>query len=802
MPLPAAMPRDHVVIVPVRPTLSIKTRYSTTDILDALAAGAHPFESLAALGEDLSAAGAGERNPARRAAVLRIGAILDSLTGLDPKTYGYRSALGVIGIASKLLKGGQADADDMLDIGTLERNLMTLQPPARPGGESRSPTASPAQPGGKAGTTADAAPPPSPARTGALLLVTGDASDDAAWQKNAALPSGNAASPPPPPLAAGRDAAREETSVQRGDDPALLAVPRFTWRLNSDRERSSFEHADAAYDLTRGPALYTRVGNVPLLGRRRDDGQVLWESMPLSEYATPMAIPAAAPQRFAVSGGDYIGIDGVAYRVGEIEPGGLWIVHEHSGWPPLPLTRGPERNWALKPADMKPEEIDGTIASDGFLRVANRKFIRVAGRTIEIARNVIFGEESIRRFAFPEMAELGPADVSGIIRRADGSTLIEGRYGYYDLRSDGPNGRRYVGEGDGRRWVRFDSERKRWNVISGAVELENGGGGIGAPDRGEDGMSRLSPAGRHASVRKDSNRSLDSLRQYHERLGAIGFLQARPLLRAAVDAAFQGIVDLHVRRPNRTAPGGGDLSNVVSVRQEFFRKTYQAEKWNTWTVQQKQRFVSEKIFKFYAQGLYLPHRSSDALCHEMTDFITAQLMQSAALRTKILQIEFRELPGSGLGHAALLYADDAALLGRFGRIEETDPERQRLRPRLTRTEFLAFTYAHRNKVLLIDPWGLEKVIDFSAMESARAGSEAVDLNLRAAGFGEGLNDHYRVAALLPELPVGKAGLALDAKSPSRSLPSSPSAGKNVLLQRRGMSEHGRRPPSASPDHRQ
>ena len=357
----------------------------------------------------------------------------------------------------------------------------------------------------------------------------------------------------------------------------------------------------------------------------------------------------------------------------------------------------------------------------------------------------------------------------------------------------------YVGDDAGKHWVRFDAERRRWNVVPGKAELEETDGRPGNHDGTMRSMHRLSPVGPHELQRRNSEHSIDSLQRYQNRIGKIDFLHTRPMLRAAVDEAFQRIVDLNVRRPNRMV-SGGDLSMVVSMRRHFFRTTFQTEKWNTLTIQQKQRFVSQKVFNFYAQQLYLLHRFNDALCHEMTDFMTALLMQSATLRGKVLQIEFRELPGSGLGHAAVLYADNPAMLNRFGRIDETDPVRQRARPRLERAEFLAFVHENRNRVLLIDPWGLEKIVDFSAMKSAETSGQAIDVNLRAAGFGEGLSDHYRVSALLPELPRSGSELEGGARSPSASLPNSPGRKGSSPSTRRGTSERMKRLTSGDPKH--
>ncbi|MGI4983394.1 MAG: hypothetical protein ACRYGL_08705 [Janthinobacterium lividum] len=736
------------------------------------------------------------------------------MTNLDPRAYGYRNVLRVFGMASKLLKGGHADASDMLDVLALQRNAMSgewVVAASDELSETRSMRF-------LFGETGEGAPDGAPglrlsaAHGGAPARMRGEAAPAATGMTGPTAPRPDEApamddmlQEKPPPQAARADAgaarvtARENAPSHRNDEPASFAVPRFAWRLNGNRERSSFEEADTAYDMTQGPLLYTRVGNVPLLGRRQGRGTVSWESMPQAEYAAPLSIPAGAPQQFDVSGRAYVGIDGVAYRVREIEPGTPWIVHEHSGWPPLPLTRDPAGHWVLKIADLTPAGIEGDVASDGFLRMANRKFIRVKGVTVEVSRDFIFGEEDIRRFARLEMSRLEAADASGVIRLADGTELIEGRHGYYALRRDGETGPYYVGDGAGRHWVRFDAARKRWNVVPG--EAEPGVMERVLKEHGDtvDGMHRLSPSGRRESMRKNSEHSVDSVRRYQDRIGKIDFLQARPMLRTAIDEAFQGIVDLNVRRPNRLVPGG-DLSAVVSTRRIFFDKTYQTAKWQTLTIQQKQRFVSEKVFTFYAQALYLPHRPKDALCHEMTDFMAAQLMQSATLRAKILQIEFRELPGSGLGHAAVLFADNPAVLSRLGRLEETDLVRQQARPRLNRAEFLAFVHANRNRVLLIDPWGLEKIVDFSAMTSAEDCGRAIDVNLHAAGFGEGLNDHYRVAALLPELPRARPEPNTAARS--RSLPSSPSRNALPSPGRWGTAERRMRLVSDGPKHGQ
>jgi hypothetical protein len=102
----------------------------------------------------------------------------------------------------------------------------------------------------------------------------------------------------------------------------------------------------------------------------------------------------------------------------------------------------------------------------------------------------------------------------------------------------------------------------------------------------------------------------------------------------------------------------------------------------------------------------------------------------------------------------------------FGDVLSAESKRESPLRVLDRDEFRQFVTSHRNHILMIDPWGPEKIVDFGAYDNADIGLTDMMENLYAAGFGR--NEHsdatgernvdvpYRVRALEPALS-GLAG---------------------------------------------
>lgn len=521
-----------------------------------------------------------------------------------------------------------------------------------------------------------------------------------------------------------------------------------------------------------------KVGDVPIEQRMDPaSGELTWAQMPLEDYAVNIIAPADAPPIFTQDGVEFVCINGESYPVRELQKGRHFIVKHDAdaSLPPVPIELDSNADWQVKrPPSRSRVDIKEPVAADGFIRVNNKRYVRLEGKTYEANRARIIDEVRISAHARAETQALGAVDEMGVILTSDGRTLIEGELGYYVLFWNNDLGRSFVGDPQGGELhaVEFDDVSRRWIVTQeGRTSAVPGEAPSDARDSFDSGIDVAPPSGESADgaggaaspQSPDSARSpsgprspvgillrtntFDSIRFATTKFSDLEFLSARPKLRKRLEKVFAGISDLGLSRSNRDAVGGKGFGNIGEMRETIYEQVRQIKKWDTFSVLKQQRSVARITAGTYGVMSYL-ELDSTAFCNELTDLLLDALTRESGYKPRLLEVQFREVPGSGATHVALLYSDHADLQRIFGNVYHAyDPAQPPLT--MSRQVFAEKMLESKRTMAIFDLWAGQKVLDFSSLSTADEVAELIDGNLAEANFGRGVRKEYQVSAVVP-----------------------------------------------------
>jgi hypothetical protein len=145
-----------------------------------------------------------------------------------------------------------------------------------------------------------------------------------------------------------------------------------------------------------------------------------------------------------------------------------------------------------------------------------------------------------------------------------------------------------------------------------------------------------------------------------------------------------------------------------------------------------------------------------ALCSEMTELMMVQatrhlrsgimpyLRKRSGGDATFLEIQIKEqapLGRTGRAHVTLMaFKTKEIMEAGFGAVSASPAASHSAHPPVLREmsnmEFRAFAYQNRRNILLIDPWGPRKIIDFSIAGGVDAAMSDLLLNLKEARFGD------------------------------------------------------------------
>ncbi|WP_429498314.1 hypothetical protein ACQUFY_01965 [Robbsia andropogonis] len=114
----------------------------------------------------------------------------------------------------------------------------------------------------------------------------------------------------------------------------------------------------------------------------------------------------------------------------------------------------------------------------------------------------------------------------------------------------------------------------------------------------------------------------------------------------------------------------------------------------------------------------------------------------------MLQLAVLDLPGTGVAHVTLLYAEDPGYCLIFGSLSEHGVSQQDL-THMSKRAFGKYLRHYREVLVLLDPWGDTRVLDLASFPSVSALITALEDNLRLAGFTVGTHHDFRVQAIVP-----------------------------------------------------
>lgn len=483
---------------------------------------------------------------------------------------------------------------------------------------------------------------------------------------------------------------------------------------------------------------YTTVGSVPLqFVSSGPDGRPRWRPVPLSAYRSDLPARGHEGRPFTVSGHMFIELAGWVYP--------YYTTHAGSGFihsdadprlPPWPLQRRNNRYVLQSPQIDVAAGVMPVSGRDGYIRVNNKRYIVYNEEVVEAAPPLLIAEVQIRQFAVSIPAWLPAPDAGGFIRFGGGDTLIEGSHGYYFVHRSAADGPVYLldplGVETGIR-LHYDAALHRWAVD---------------PDLRQTPLFRLGHR--------------DSLQIYQATLGESVFLKQRPALREAVSKALAQLDAFNLFRPNRLSPhpsGDASVKGIFAVREDIAHRLSELSHWNALSVRAKQTVVSRITYgQFIDSQEATIAGGSQAFCSEMLDAMQA-ILTPYVEPDCMLQIMFKEFPGSGRTHVALLFADDPAVFDVFGDINVPGPGAA-LKV-LEHPQFADWVLARRNAVAIIDPWGPEKVVDFSSAASRGDVELILRVNLREAKFDVGPDARYRVSAVDPTRDLKASRRAFD-----------------------------------------
>ena len=547
-------------------------------------------------------------------------------------------------------------------------------------------------------------------------------------------------------------------------------------------------------------AAVAHVENVPLVRRTDPNGDIEWHFATLSDYRPqpPMRAPLRGDDGgiYLIDGREFVYLEGHVYPIQFAARDEPWLVDRQSEgdrWrPPLPLERVGVERWApAMPALRHDAGAHGARAgADGFIRIGGRRYIALSGMTVEVSAPFVHNELAIRHLAEHREEALPEIDSEHIIRTPDGDRLLQGRYGFYPVRYDTTRQRMHVSspEDPSRFLLLYDLRTEEWHVIdndlysqtsghtrsgsqsrSGSRSASRTGSESGAASRsGSRSGSVALPIAPSTSRRVSSSESSrssasddmptrkESLLAVSRRLRGNTMLASRPALRLFLAETFDAMAEMRLHRSNRRRAGLHEETPhpyppiwIGEIRSTIYALLPDENQWERMTVLEKQEQAALAVDLVYRASGEQSRARQSAYCNEMADLLVAQLCTRApALRGHMVQISVRDLPGTGLAHVTVLYADDPGYFGIFGALTEPGITSAGL-PVMGKSALGDYLWHYREVLVVLDPWGDTKILEPDQFETKDALLHAFDDNLRLAGFTVGPNRDFRVQAVIP-----------------------------------------------------
>jgi len=523
------------------------------------------------------------------------------------------------------------------------------------------------------------------------------------------------------------------------------------------------------------PARYVTIGQVPLLRQADSSGHLVWQAPPLAWYRANIIDPAGGDTLFSVGEQDYVSIEGAVYAVRDIADASLQVFNPADvALPPLPVEAraGKWRFMTISENSIVDRRVLGiemnpsnTEDSDGFIRINNKKYLMLQGEVIETDRSTIVGEARIASSAHRIMEWLPTSDAAGFIRWRDGKVMIEGHFGYYAMRYDMRLGMVVDDVAGVPVPVHYDASRAQWNIGASPESLawrralygrHSDLARQGYPDEWESASW---------SLRSSTSESAESLQDWAQATD-FPFMRHWPRLALALSKSFNRLASMSLSRPNRlsAAPRSQHFDMVHSIdgiRRCAYRLMPDIDVWESLSVvvrQEKAAAYTWDVYKgFHAIGLTMEmNLGVQALCSEMTELMMVQAtrhLRSSKVpflrkhnrdETAFLEIQIKEqvpLGRTGRAHVTLMAFKSRDIMeAGFGAVGESFSVPPSANPpalkEMSDGEFRAFAYRNRREILLIDPWGPRKIIDFAMAGGVDSAMSELLLNLKEARFGD------------------------------------------------------------------
>jgi len=469
-----------------------------------------------------------------------------------------------------------------------------------------------------------------------------------------------------------------------------------------------------------------------LIPDRDENGQPHWRSLPLTLYEGPPAPAIETGQWVEVNGIKHIRIDNRLYPIRETLPGQLWIYSQrNSKLPMLPLVSDGQ-TWRVQPGpDIAPPEPPLQPDERAIRYHDGEKFVLSGSARLPVDGTPVIGEDDIQHLAVPlsQIGRLNGPNEEGFLEGPDHKLWIEGETGFYPVDRINVTTREVSVEGMAQtatQALRYHHALQHWHLIEKAIS-------------------------NFAITQSLSFKSIDS---YKRRLAQTVFLQNRKPLKMALNTLFDTLRELKLGSFNQpwAAPPPPELRDrLYFSRSAMSAQLYKIKNWNGLSPLQKQ-YADAKV-----QTLLLHAFKDDigtrpaGLCGEHAG-LAFDAMPSAQKRDgSTTRITFREFPGTGRNHEALLISSSPdIILPFFGDILKRGDEATQSLFIRSRAEFEKYLYDNREHLLIVDTWGSQRLIEIDATSRPQDVLQSIYKNLKEAGFGQGSSQDFCVSASSPK----------------------------------------------------
>lgn len=510
------------------------------------------------------------------------------------------------------------------------------------------------------------------------------------------------------------------SQLLRSAQPNAAAEPMFRW----------IEGATPAPSLL--PEDTISIDGSVLVPQRDGGGQLHWCPLPLVLYEGPPAPATDTGQWVEFDGIKHIRIDDRLYPLRETLPGQLWIYSPRNAkLPMLPLVLEGE-TWRIQSApDIAPAEPPLSPNERAVRYDDGEKFVRSGTGRLPVDRVPIIGEDDVEHLAVPlgKIGTLAGPDEEGFLEGPDYRLWIEGEQGFYPVETFDLATREVKITGmdsTGTQVLRYHHALQNWHLVEKAIFA-------------------------HAVTR---SLSFDNLDHYRAQLRNIPFLHDRHKLKYALSSLLGTLRELRIVSFNQ--PWAGPVTpelreHLYEARAAVSEQLYDIKGWDALSALQKQ-YADAK-----AQALMLRTFKDDlgvppvGLCGEHAGLAFHSMPTHMKRDGSMTRMTFREFPGTGRNHEALLIAKSADLIQPFlGDITKRGVDALRGLIVRSRAEFAQYLYEHRDDLMIVDTWGSQRLIAFDTADSPEDALMQIYRNLREAGFGRGHSADFSVSASVPK----------------------------------------------------